>query len=131
MGDYNDDFDFVLPEDDANKRGAFRAQVAGLKARISGSSRDFPVRDVSAAGCALHDETGRRFRQGDVFELEIRLNDKPLLTQAAVTVKRVLDNGLIGCSFVGLSSRQEALLDKLVLEVQKRMIALKKAKDKK
>ena len=43
-------------------------------------------------------------------------------------VMRVLDRGIIGCNFLTMERRQEIKLDKLVLEVQKRLIELRKAK---
>lgn len=131
MDDHVDDFDFSMPDEGDNKRAAFRASISGLKTIVTGSPHEYAVRDISASGCALHAPGSRRFRAGDVLELSFVFHEKPLLDKAAVTVKRVLDNGLVGCSFVGLSPRQEAKLDKLVLEVQKRMIAIRKAKEQK
>ncbi|THB68231.1 MAG: PilZ domain-containing protein [Desulfovibrio sp.] len=127
----DDSFDFSFPKEPEHKREAFRASLPGLKAKLAGTDREYAVKDISAAGMALHNPSKRGFRAGDVLALEIILNNKTLLTSVAVTVKRVLDNGLVGCSFVGLSPRQEAHLDKLVLEVQKRLIAVKKAKSRK
>ena len=40
----------------------------------------------------------------------------------------ISEKGIIGCVFHDMDRRQEIKLDKLVLEVQKRLIELRKAK---
>ncbi len=47
-----------------------------------------------------------------------------------MTVVRVSGPGLAGLAFGELSLRQEAWLDKLVLEIQKRRIDLRKARER-
>jgi hypothetical protein len=64
--------------------------------------------------------------KGDVLEVDFVLGDKLLLAKAGVQVVRTTSDGLIGCMFSDLTLKQEAKLDKLVLEVQKRMISLRK-----
>ncbi len=60
--------------------------------------------------------------------LILSLVKKELLTGIEVKVVRDIGKGLMGCIYVDLDKYQEARLDKLVLEVQKRMILLRKKK---
>lgn len=76
-------------------------------------------------GLAFRDKE-KGFTEGEHIEFELHLNKKLFLSGVTAKVMRVLDNGLIGCNFENLDHRKEARLDKLVLEVQKRMIELKK-----
>ena len=81
--------------------------------------------DLSALGLAFMDES-KSFTEGKVIEFDLLISKKVFLSKLTVKVMRILDKGLTGCNFEGVPPRKEAKLDKLVLEVQKRMIALKK-----
>ncbi|MDD4951837.1 MAG: PilZ domain-containing protein, partial [Desulfovibrionaceae bacterium] len=70
----------------------------------------------------------KSLREGKALELEFFLNRKLFLGGAKCRVMRVLDNGIVGVNFVDLDRHQQIRLDKLVLEVQKRLIELRKAK---
>lgn len=121
------DFSVNMPDEDEQLRKAFRTRVPGFDARIVGTGRVFPVKDVSASGVALMDES-KSLREGKALELEFFLNRKLFLGGAKCRVMRVLDNGIVGVNFVDLDRHQQIRLDKLVLEVQKRLIELRKAK---
>jgi hypothetical protein len=58
----------------------------------------------------------------------LKIKDKVFLDELKVKAMRVLNNGLVGFNFQELDRRKQIKLDKLVLEVQKRLIAYKKAK---
>lgn len=122
------DFDVRLPNDDDQLRKAFRTRVPGLFIRITESGREYQVKDLSASGFAILEEERTRFKEGQTFLFDLLLAKKLFLTQITGKIMRVLDNGIIGCNFAGLDRRQEMKLDKLVLEVQKRLIELRKAK---
>jgi len=125
-----DDFSFTIAGDEKQQRRAFRTNVPGLEIWIPARNLRYRVGDLSALGLAFVDKS-RSFREGETLELDMFLNKKLFLAGLKIRVMRVLDNGIIGCNFEGLDPRKEARLDKLVLEVQKRMIALRRAARKK
>ena len=114
------DFEFNLDSD--SKRRAFRAQVPGLIARVAEKSLAFHVKDISVTGFAIQPPVGT-FTDGEEFQIDLFLNHRVYIRALVCVVTRKLDNGMIGCDFRELDRRQEARLDKLVLEVQKRVIA--------
>ncbi|MCM0755139.1 PilZ domain-containing protein [Desulfovibrio aminophilus] len=116
-----------LPNDDDQLRKAFRTRVPGLLIRVADSGKEYQVKDLSASGFAILEEA-RVFKEGQAFEFDLLLARKLFLSQIKGRVMRVLDNGIVGCNFQDLDRRQEMKLDKLVLEVQKRLIELRKAK---
>ncbi|MFW5837485.1 MAG: PilZ domain-containing protein [Desulfovibrionaceae bacterium] len=116
------DFDIKTGDDDDRLRKAFRTQVPGLMVRIKDRKEPYQVKDVSAGGFAFLDES-RSFKEGAVLEVDLLLKTKLFLGGLKARVMRVLGNGIIGCNLEDLDPRQEARLDKLVLEVQKRLIA--------
>lgn len=121
------DFDVRMPNEDDKLRKAFRTRVPGLLIRVIESGREYQVKDLSASGFAILEEN-RLFKEGHTFQFDLLLAKKLFLTQVTAKIMRVLDNGIVGCNFADLDRRQEMKLDKLVLEVQKRLIELRKAK---
>lgn len=122
------DFTFELVGD-SGRRQAHRERVRGLTARVEGREDVFAVHDVSVSGLALVD-AGRRLRQGDVFRVSLTIVGKVLVSGLPALVVRACgpEQELAGVAFGTLSVRQEAWLDKLVLEIQKRRIDLRKAR---
>lgn len=123
------DFDIKMPNEDDKLRQAFRTRVPGLDIRVTtkAGEQDFPILDISASGFAFADSP-RGYSSGQELDVQLLLAKRLFLTEVKAKVMRVLDKGVIGCNFVGLDRRQEIKLDKLVLEVQKRLIELRKAK---
>ena len=123
--------DFEIKVDDEDKlRQAYRTRVPGLDVRVITKSgpQDFPVSDISASGFAFADNP-RGYSSGMTFSFDLLLNKKLFLGDLKGKVMRVItEKGIIGCNFDGMERRQEIKLDKLVLEVQKRLIELRKAK---
>lgn len=121
------DFTFRL-EGEVGKRAAHRERVRGLTAFLDArADRPYDVHDVSALGMALADPEGT-LAVGVAGGLTLRLGGKTLVAGLPVLVVRAAD-GLAGLAFGELSPRQEAWLDKMVLEIQKRRIDLRKARD--
>ena len=121
------DFSFEL-EGEVSRRTAFRERVRGLVARLEGDDTAYVVHDVSASGLALADPESR-LEPGTGCSLRLLIGEKTLISGLAATVVRTAGQGLTGLAFGQLSLRQEAWLDKLVLEIQKRRINLRKARD--
>jgi hypothetical protein len=124
------DFDIKIEGEDDRLRKAFRTQVPGLMVRIEGRKEPFQVKDVSAGGFAFLDKD-KTFQEGRTHHVDLLLKNKVFLKGLTARVMRVLDNGLIGCNLEDLDKRQEARLDKLVLEVQKRLIAQRRLQESK
>jgi len=123
------DFDIKIGDDDTLRR-AYRTRVPGLDIRINTKKGplDFPVSDISASGFAFADNP-RGYSSGMEFTFDLMLSKKLFLTELKAKVMRVLtDKGIIGCDFLAMERNQEIKLDKLVLEVQKRLIELRKSK---
>jgi hypothetical protein len=122
------EFDFQL-DDKEKLRHAFRTHVPGLDVRVvtHDGPREFPVRDISATGFAFT-APARDFSMGMLLSLDLLLSKRLLLGDLKAKVVHVREEGAVGCSFQEMQRRQEIKLDKLVLEVQKRLIELRKAK---
>lgn len=125
------DFSVSFPGMDNSQRRAFRATVPGLEIFIKQKGGAYAVKDISAMGLAVGGKSLQDFTEGEVYEFDLLLNKKLYIAKMHAKVMRVLDNGIVGCNFEQLDRRQEARLDKLILEVQKRMIAMKKAQQAK
>lgn len=121
------DFKIEVPDSD-NQRGAFRARIPGLKARIQETGASFDVKDMSATGIALLAGAESRLKEGASMTVDLLIASKPVLIGLKTKVIRRINEAVLACTFVSPDRRQEARLDKLVLEVQKRMIAQRKAR---
>ncbi len=121
-----EDFDFTLPSDHEGERRAYRTSVPGLEASVTGKDGTFPVENVSAVGIALH-APGHAFSEGENLRIDLLILGRPYITSLPARVARLGGTGLVGCEFASPDFWQESRLDKLILEVQKRMIAQRKA----
>ncbi|MGE4291333.1 MAG: PilZ domain-containing protein [Desulfovibrio sp.] len=119
--------DISFGDSEERARQAFRTRVPGLEVRFHDSERVFEIKDISASGFAVLDET-RGFRNGENYVVSLYLNRKLFLGQAPVSVVRALESGVVGLAFGELKRQQALKLDKLVLEVQKRLIQLRKSR---
>lgn len=115
-------------EGEGGKRAAHRERVRGLVARLDGEAGAYVVHDVSASGLALVDAEAR-LSFGRVCRLALGIGPRELIAGLPASVVRRTDEGLVGLAFGELSLRQEAWLDKLILEIQKRRIDLRKSRE--
>lgn len=118
------DFQISTGGDD-KLRKAFRTKVPGLSVRFPAVKKVYEVKDLSATGFAVLD-TEKVFKEGQLLECDLLINKKLFLGEVKAEIMRVLDKGIIGINFVELARQQQVKLDKLVLEVQKRLIELRK-----
>lgn len=116
--------------DSNSSRGAFRTSLSGLTIRVEGVETTFSVKDFSVKGLAFA-AGDNKFEIGSELTVTLILCHKELLSGMKVKVVRDIGEGLIGCRFIDLDKYQEQRLDKLVLEVQKHMILLRKKKGSK
>lgn len=120
-------FEINVSGGDDQLRKAFRTKVPGLTARFKALGKSFEVKDLSASGFAILDQS-KGFKEGQSVDLDLLINKKLFLGGVGGEVMRVLDNGIIGINFIELERQKQVKLDKLVLEVQKRLIELRKKK---
>lgn len=120
-------FDISFGDSEERARQAFRTRVPGLDVKFHESGKVYGVKDLSASGFAVLDEP-RGLKAGGHYEVSLYLNRKLFLGQVMVSVVRALDNGIVGLTFDELKRQQAIKLDKLVLEVQKRLIQLRKSR---
>lgn len=121
------DITFQL-EGEGGKRAAHRERVKGLVARLDDEDRAYVVHDVSASGVALVDGEGRLVA-GRQCRLALGIGPRELIAGLSAKVIRRTDDGLVGLAFGTLTLRQEAWLDKLILEIQKRRIDLRRSRE--
>lgn len=122
------DFDIELDSDE-KLRQAYRTRVPGLEVRVitPAGPQDFQVHDISASGFSFSAPV-RDYSLGIVLSFDMLLCKRLFLGSLKAKVIHVLEQGIIGCNFLEMERRQEIKLDKLVLEVQKRLIELRKAR---
>jgi len=122
------DFEFKLVGEGSGRRTAHRERVRGLVAATEDDGARYVVHDVSARGLALVDpEVGLGL--GRICRVSLAIGAKVLVTGLPAEVVREArpERWLAGVAFGALNLRQEAWLDKLILEIQKRRIDLRKA----
>lgn len=106
-------------------RQAYRAKVPGLSAKDKASGASYPVQDISAGGVSLADPEGA-LGSGCALEIDILIREHVIITGLKAEVAR-RHKDVAGLKFTDLTRRQEERLDKLVLEVQKHLISMKKS----
>jgi hypothetical protein len=118
------DNDLQIGKDE--KRDAFRVPVPELSVELHGSGQRYSVKNLSAVGVALLDGA-TAFELGQEVVLDFHLAATPVVAEVRAEVSRLdAGSGLAALHFKGLDRRRQSLLDKLILEVQKRIISLRK-----
>ena len=121
------DMDIKMGDGGESVRQAYRTRVPGFEVKFLKSGTIYDVKDLSASGFAVQEDP-KAFSSGDSCPVEFYLNKKLFLGDVTAKVTRVVHQGIVGFTFEELDRRQIIKLDKLVLEVQKRLIQLRKAK---
>ncbi|WP_045215280.1 PilZ domain-containing protein [Desulfonatronovibrio magnus] len=113
----------------SSPRKAYRVAVPNLKAKIKNMPEEFPALDISAGGMALSlshmKEHG--LEEGLEVELSILIKNRVFLDEIKGKIVKIDDN-MAACQFSEITLRQEARLDKLILEVQKKMLEFHRKK---
>ena len=129
LDDHNHDtLDFHIGVNSPLQRGRYRVATRGLSLYLDDVAQAFDIRDLSSSGCNLHAPAGL-LAVGRIFDCDLHIGDAAYLTDLKVKVVRHVDNG-VACVFQSLSDTQEIMLDKLLLELQKRGIATQAAQRK-
>ncbi|XPV74994.1 MAG: PilZ domain-containing protein [Desulfovibrio sp.] len=118
--------DISIDVPDKGQRGAFRCRIPGLLVRVRETGKVYHVEDISASGFAFKADI-KKFKEDADLTIDLFLSKKPIVAGVVTRVIRLIaPKQLVGCSFDSITQKQEEKLDKLVLEVQKRMIAMRK-----
>jgi c-di-GMP-binding flagellar brake protein YcgR len=123
-----DSFRIIYPRH--SQRQAYRISCPGLRAEMQPDGEFYLIRDLSAGGMALLDkqQRGRELAAGTRHKVSIWFKTRRMAHDIQVEVVR-RSGDLIALKFQALSRRQEAFLDKLILELQKKEIAQRKQKN--
>ncbi len=116
-------FDFTLGEEENTHRHAYRAHVYGIEVRANKSKETYTLMDVSVSGCSFR-APEMVFNVKDVLFLQLEVKGRVILAGIEARVVRIISEEIVACTFEDLTEKQEYALDKLVLEIQKRIIAL-------
>jgi c-di-GMP-binding flagellar brake protein YcgR len=97
-----------------------------LSIRLGSSGQVFPIRNISAGGVniAKNEQDAPKITPNMVLEIAIVQNGEVLIDQVNMQCVRITPSTL-GGAFINLNPRTEALIDKLVLEIQKQQITEK------
>ncbi len=118
-------YKFSLGGETPSHRHAYRAHVRGIGVRVDNDPDLYQLADISATGCSF--QTPQVIcREDDLLVLQLEVRQRPILSGLEARVVRIINDQLVACSFEQLSPKQEYALDKLVLEIQKRAIAMRK-----
>ncbi len=121
------EFEFSLDLNREMRREAFRSYIPGLKIRFASLDKSFEINNLSAKGAAF--VAGQEsFPINSTFFVDLGLMDKPFVNGLKARIVRFAEGGLVACAFEDMDRSQEIRLDKLLLEVQKRLIEIKKAR---
>lgn len=127
MKDFYDQLDVEYAAE--TQRKAYRVSIPNLKITINGRDEQYQALDVSAGGVAFSfsEKDNPGLEQGQSIKISLVIKSRVFLEDLGAVVVKTSDS-FAACEFRNIPLRQEARLDKLVLEVQKKMIELKRRK---
>lgn len=107
-------------------RSAFRATLPGLMIGLP-TGQQIQLKDLSAGGLSFELPRAESVLvPGSVVRANLLIADNLYLEGLPCRIVRIAANNLVAAAFDNLSLQQEARIDKLVLEIQKRLIAQRK-----
>ena len=117
--------DFEYEPGQSGKRRVYRVLAPGLNVRFSGLNSVFGIVDLSAGGMSVRLPNEHQFEIGREDTVTFQIKNKLIAPQVKARTLR-LDEGknIAAFEFVDLDERQEIMLDKLVLALQKHNIKL-------
>jgi hypothetical protein len=114
--------DFHVARTSPHHRGSYRVFTHGLSLYLDDVTQTFDIRDLSSSGCHLN-APAEQLAVGRIFNGDLHIGGTGYLADLKLKVSRHIDGNSIACVFQALSRQQEIMLDKLLLEIQKRSIA--------
>ncbi|MFO7727568.1 MAG: PilZ domain-containing protein [Desulfonatronovibrio sp.] len=127
MKDFYDQLDVEYAGE--TQRKAYRVSIPNLEITIKDREEKFQALDISAGGVAFSfsEKENPGLEQGQEIKISLVIRSRVFLEDLRAVVVKTGDS-FAACEFKDIPLRQEARLDKLVLEVQKKMIELKRRK---
>lgn len=121
--------DIKVEYSSSSPRKAYRVSIPNLKIKITDRPDEFQALDISAGGVAfsLKGKDNQGLETGQDIEVSLIIKEKIFLQELKGKLVKVTDT-FAACEFGDIPLKQEALLDKLVLEIQKKMIELQRKK---
>jgi hypothetical protein len=117
---------FHITQNARHGRGRYRVSANGLSLYCDELDQTCDIRDLSSSGCSLRVQA-ERLIVGRIFNGDLHIGNSCYLADLKLKVVRQLDHNTIACAFQVLSRQQEIMLDKLLLEIQKRSLAARAA----
>ena len=114
--------DFFIALNSPRERGRYRVVAEGLALYLEDMAEKFDIHDCSSAGCSLY-APAKLFTVGKIFDGDLHIGNSGYLAGLKSKVVRHIADNSVACAFQALTRRQEIMLDKLLLEMQKRSIA--------
>jgi hypothetical protein len=118
--------DFTIEYTPNSRRSAFRVTYPNLFVRLEPKEHLYPIRDISASGvCFQPDDHDQDIPpKNKVLQIAIVQGKNTILARLNFKCVHV-SSSCIGGAFIDVDRRTEALLDKLILEIQKQQILKK------
>jgi len=117
-----DVLDFHIEAHAKHPRGRYRVAAHGLTLYLDDVAQTCDIRDISSSGCSLR-APAELLATGRICNGDLHIGGAKYLMELTIKIIRHIDNNNVACVFHALSRRQEIMLDKLLLEIQKRSIA--------
>ena len=124
-----DALDFYIKQYSQHPRGSYRVATHGLTLYLDDVAQTFDIRDLSASGCSLH-APAELLAVGRIFNSDLHIGNTRYIADITLKVIRHIANNSVACVFQTLIRQQEIMLDKLLLEIQKRSIVTYTARRK-
>jgi hypothetical protein len=124
-----DALDFYIAQNSPHQRGRYRVAARGLALYLDDVAQTFDIHDLSSSGCSLR-APAELLAVGRIFNSDLHIGTASYLAGLELKVIRHIADGIVACVFQSLSRQQEIMLDKLLLEIQKRSIVTHAARRK-
>ena len=124
-----DALDFYIEQHFKHQRSGYRVAARGLTLYLDDIAQRFDILDLSSNGCRLR-ASAEPLAAGRILSGDLYIGNAGYLADLAVKVIRHIADNSVACAFQALSRQQEIMLDRLLLEIQKRSIAAPAARKK-
>ena len=114
--------DFYIEQNARHQRESYRVATRGLSLYLEDTAQAFDISDLSSSGCSLRAQA-ELLTVDRIFNGDLHIGNTSYLVDLKLKVIRHITNSSVACVFQALSRQQEFMLDKLLLEIQKRSIA--------
>lgn len=119
--------DFEFTPGQQSKRRVYRVLAPGLAVQFAGLDSVYSILDLSVGGMAIRLPNVHDFNLEQEYTATFQIKNKLVAPTVKVCCLRINDPGRVAAfEFVALNDSQEAMLDKLVLALQKRNIQQEK-----